>query len=187
MAQKRSAASSHAARAAGSSGAVALWSKYGTGGGGNRGESGPCYPASRVLPSLEIAWPRSLTRRGRHPLQAHLPPLISRRWHRAASIHVPSLSTAETSDRDRPTQPRCGARPRLLPHTRLFAWMRPNPEPSYRPVQKIQAGQPSSLQSDSRKQGGHRLHTLSRPGVSTTSLAGPRCRSGRIATTAGSA
>ena len=31
-------------------------------------------------------------------------------------------------------------RPRLLPHTRLFAWVRPNPEPSYRLVQETQAG-----------------------------------------------
>ena len=35
-----------------------------------------------------------------------------------------------------PTRPR----PRLLPHTRLFAWVRPNPEPSYRLVQETQAG-----------------------------------------------
>jgi transposase InsO family protein len=32
-------------------------------------------------------------------------------------------------------------RPRLLPHTRLFAWARPNPEPSCRLVQEIKAGQ----------------------------------------------
>jgi hypothetical protein len=29
----------------------------------------------------------------------------------------------------------------LLPHTRLFAWVTPNPEPSYRLVQETQAGQ----------------------------------------------
>jgi hypothetical protein len=28
-----------------------------------------------------------------------------------------------------------------MPHTRLFAWVRPNPEPSYRLVQETQAGQ----------------------------------------------
>jgi len=32
-------------------------------------------------------------------------------------------------------------KPRLQPHRRLFAWARPNPEPSYRLVQEIQAGQ----------------------------------------------
>ena len=32
-------------------------------------------------------------------------------------------------------------KPRRLPHTRLFAWVRPNPEPSYRLVQETQAGQ----------------------------------------------
>ena len=38
-------------------------------------------------------------------------------------------------------------RPRLLPHTRLFASVRSTPEPSYRLVQEIQAGQTASARS----------------------------------------
>ena len=41
-------------------------------------------------------------------------------------------------------------RPRLLPHTRLFAWVRPNPEPSYPLVQEIQAGQSFPTQAVSK-------------------------------------
>jgi len=61
-----------------------------------------------------------------------LRPLVAANWpHKGLSPSV--IHPCPTHHPPRP-------RPRLLPHTRLFAWARPNPEPSYRLVQETQAG-----------------------------------------------
>jgi hypothetical protein len=66
-----------------------------------------------------------------------LRPLVASNWpHKGLSPSV--IHPCPTHHPPRP-------RPRLLPHTRLFAWVRPNPEPSYRLVQETQAGQPGAI------------------------------------------